>query len=79
MAVFGMILCLAAIIAIIVLAIVKIKSKALAVVAAVLLSCIVMLPFSCCAGKWHKEHKEQVRAEKALEKMQSNSNSNQTK
>ena len=68
MALFGMIVCLAAIIAIIIFAGLKIKSKWLAIIAAVLLSCVVMMPFSCCAGKWYKNHKEQVKIEKAAEK-----------
>ena len=49
MAFFGMIVCLAAIIAIIILAGLKIKSKWLAIIAAVILSCVIMMPFSCCA------------------------------
>jgi mannitol-specific phosphotransferase system IIBC component len=68
MALFGMIVCLAAIIAIIIFAGLKIKSKWLAIVAAVILSCVVMMPFSCCAGKWYKKHREQVKIEKAAEK-----------
>ncbi|MBR4683252.1 MAG: hypothetical protein IKO95_00315 [Spirochaetia bacterium] len=68
MALFGMIVCLAAIIAIIILAGLKIKSKWLAIIAAVVLSCVVMMPFSCCAGKWYKKHKEQVKIERAAEK-----------
>ena len=68
MALFGMIVCLAAIIAIIIFAGLKIKSKWLAIIAAVLLSCVVMMPFSCCAGKWYKKHREQVKIEKAAEK-----------
>ena len=68
MALFGMIVCLAAIIAIIIFDGLKIKSKWLAIVAAVVLSCVVMMPFSCCAGKWYKKHKEQVRIERAAEK-----------
>ena len=63
-----MIVCLAAIIAIVIFAGLKIKSKWLAIVAAVLLSCVVMMPFSCCAGKWYKKHKEQVKIERAAEK-----------
>ena len=61
MALFGMIVCLAAIIAIIIFAGLKIKSKWLAIVAAVLLSCVVMMPFSCCAGKWYKNTKSRSR------------------
>ncbi len=68
MALFGMIVCLAAIIAIIIFAGLKIKSKWLAIVAAVVLSCVVMMPFSCCAGKWYKKHKDQVKIERAAEK-----------
>ena len=63
-----MIVCLAAIIAIIIFAGLKIKSKWLAIVVAVILSCVVMMPFSCCAGKWYKKHKEQVKIERAAEK-----------
>lgn len=68
MAFFGMIVCIAAIIAIIILAGLKIKSKWLAIVAAVVLSCMVMMPLSCCASKWYKKHREQVKIEKAAEK-----------
>ena len=67
-----MIVCLAVIVAIVILAILRIKSKALAVVAAVLLSCIVMLPFSCCAGKWHESYKknrtQRIEMQKQLKK-----------
>ena len=69
MALFGMILCLAAIIAIIILAGLKIKSKWLAIVAAVILSCVVMMPFSCCAGKWYNGYKIE-RAKRAEVKKQ---------
>ena len=58
MALFGMIVCLAAIIAIIILAGLKIKSKWLAIIAAVILSCVIMMSFSCCAGLWYKTHRE---------------------
>ena len=68
MAFFGMIVCLAAIIAIIIFAGLKIKSKWLAIVVAVILSCTVMMPLSCCAGKWYKKHKDQVKIERAAEK-----------
>ena len=68
MAFFGMIVCLAAIIAIIIFAGLKIKSKWLAIIAAVVLSCAVMMPLSCCAGKWYKKHREQVKIERAAEK-----------
>ena len=68
MAFFGMIVCIAAIIAIIILTGLKIKSKWLAIVAAVVLSCMVMMPLSCCASKWYKKHREQVKIEKAAEK-----------
>ena len=68
MAFFGMMVCLAAIIAIIILSGLKIKSKWLAIIAAVVLSCVIMMPFSCCAGKWYKKHKEQVKIERAAEK-----------
>ena len=68
MALFGMIVCLAAIIAIIILAGLKIKSKWMAIIAAVVLSCVIMMPFSCCAGKWYKKHREQVKIERAAEK-----------
>ena len=57
MVVFGMIVCLAAIIAIIILSIIRIQLKWLAVVVAVVLSCVVMMPFSCCAGKWYDNYK----------------------
>ena len=63
-----MMVCLAAIIAIIILSGLKIKSKWLAIIAAVVLSCVIMMPFSCCAGKWYKKHKEQVKIERAAEK-----------
>lgn len=63
-----MMVCLAAIIAIIIWAGLKIKSKWLAIIVAVILSCVVMMPLSCCASKWYKSHKEQVRIEKALKK-----------
>ena len=68
MALFGMIVCLAAIIAIIIMAGLKIKSKWLAIIVAVILSCAVMMPLSCCTSKWYKNHKEKVRIEKAAEK-----------
>ena len=68
MAFFGMIVCLAAIIAIIIMAGLKIKSKWLAIIVAVILSCAVMMPLSCCTRKWYKNHKEQVKIEKAAEK-----------
>lgn len=66
--VFGMIICMLLIAAAMIFAILKIQSKALAVIVAVLISCVVMMPFSCCAKKWHENYKTEQQAKKKLEK-----------